>query len=99
MVRVDMKREKKLTKKERQAVAGRGVAGRAAPSEHQHIHCVTCGRPIEPSEFESPSTAMILTCAHGSQFASCIGCQIPGQKLLDEHDRTGQPVKAAAAWH
>jgi hypothetical protein len=96
-----MKREKKLTKRERQAIAGKGTAGRKAAGGggDQHIHCVSCGRHIEPTEFDAPATATILSCAHGSQFAACIGCQIPGQKLLDEHDKTGQPVKAASAWH
>jgi hypothetical protein len=95
-----MKREKKLTKKERQAMSGKGPAGANAGGGHQHIHCVSCGRHIEPSEFDGPmATAAIIACAHGSQFAACLGCQVPAQKLLDEHDRTGQPVKAASAWH
>ena len=33
-------------------------------------------------------------CQEGS--AACVE---PGQRLLDEHDRTGQPVKTANAWH
>ena len=96
-----MKREKKLTKKERQAIAGKGPAGARATAGDggQHIHCVACGRHLDESEFDAPATATFVQCLHGSQFASCLGCQIPSQKLLDEHDRTGQPVKAASAWH
>ena len=97
-----MKREKKLTKKERQAITGKGPSGARATGGgggDQHIHCVACGRHLDPQEFDSPATATFLQCQHGSQFAACLGCQIPGQKLLDEHDRTGQPVRAASAWH
>jgi hypothetical protein len=96
-----MKREKKLTKKERQAITGKGPAGapRGAGGGDQHIHCVACGRHLDPHEFDEPACATFVRCAHGSQFACCLGCTAPAQKLLDEHDRTGQPVKAAGAWH
>jgi hypothetical protein len=95
-----MKREKKLTKKERQALKGKGPAGaQAGGGDHQHIHCVSCGRHINAEEFDPPATAKIITCQHGSNFASCTGCVDKSQALLDEHDRTGQPVKAAGAWH
>lgn len=96
-----MKREKKLTKKERQALKGKGPAGAkgASGGENQHIHCVACGRHLDPQEFDEPATALVVTCQHGSNFAACLGCKAPAQALLDEHDRTGQPVKAAAAWH
>lgn len=98
-----MKREKKLTKKERQAITGKGPAGvRGAGGGgggDQHIHCVACGRHLDEAEFDSPATAIFVACQHGSQFAACLGCQIPAQKILDEHDRTGQPVKSASAWH
>ncbi|MBI2393420.1 MAG: hypothetical protein HYV09_27800 [Deltaproteobacteria bacterium] len=94
-----MKREKKLTKKERQAITGKGPAGGRAAAGGQHIHCVACGRHLDPHEFDPPASATFVQCAHGSQFAACLGCQIPAQKLLDEHDRTGQPVKSASAWH
>jgi hypothetical protein len=93
-----MKREKKLTKKERKAASGKGPAGAKATGD-QHIHCVACGRHIDAGEFDDPATATVVRCAHGSTFASCLGCTIPAQKLLDEHDRTGQPVKIASAWH
>jgi hypothetical protein len=42
---------------------------------------------------------MALTCQHGSQFPSCTNCALTSQRLLDEHDRSGQPVKTAGAWH
>jgi hypothetical protein len=88
-----MKREKRLTKKERKAEAGHS-------HEHQHIHCISCGRHIDPHEFSaSPPSAHILACQHGSKFPSCAACTAASQKLLDEHDRTGQPVKTAGAWH
>jgi ribosomal protein S26 len=93
-----MKRQKKLTKKERKALEpGRrsGLQGQA-----QHIHCIACGRHIEPGEFSStPASAVYVTCDHGSRFASCISCAIQAESLVAEHDRSGQPVKTAAAWH
>lgn len=101
-----MKREKKLTKKERQALSGKGPTGAKGPGgggggggENQHIHCVGCGRHLDPNEFDPPATATLVKCAHGSTFASCTGCTTKSQALLDEHDRTGQPVKAASVWH
>ena len=91
-----MKREKRLTKRERKAAGGE--AGHQ--HEHGHIHCIACGRHIEPSEFsDSPPTARILACQHGSKFPSCADCVERGQAILDEHDRTNKPVKAAEAWH
>ncbi len=92
-----MKREKKLTKRERKALKG------PRPQAHestQHIHCVACGRHLDPHEFEpAAGTATVLRCRHGSQFASCTECVARSQELLDTHDRTGQPVQQAAAWH
>ncbi len=92
-----MKREKRLTKRERKA-----AAGGEQPHEHDHaphIHCVACGRHLDPGEFEEPVTAKIVSCDHGSQFASCVGCETRTRALLAEHDRTGKPVKTTAAWH
>jgi len=89
-----MKREKRLTKRERKA------AEQSGHHDHQHIHCIACGRHIEPSEFSaSPSTARIIACQHGSKFPCCTACVDVGQRLLDEHDRTGKPVQTAGAWH
>ena len=88
-----MKRQKRLTKRERKAET-------EPAHDHQHIHCISCGRHIEPDEFSaSPPTAKILACQHGSKFPACAACTVAGQRLLDEHDRTGQPVKTAGAWH
>jgi len=92
-----MKRDKKLTKRERKAEKGAGPSGKAA--ETQHIHCVACGRHIDPTEFHNPATATRVPCQHKSRFASCVSCVDRTKELLAEHDRTGQPVKMAAAWH
>lgn len=89
-----MKREKRLTKRERKALDA------DHHHEQQHIHCISCGRHIEPAEFSaSPPSAKILACEHGSKFPTCAACVQASQKLLDEHDRTGQPVQTASAWH
>jgi hypothetical protein len=92
-----MKREKQLTKRERKAAKGIGPSGQ--PKEAAHIHCVACGRHIDPSEFNAPTTAARVACQHRSQFPSCVACLERTRTLLAEHDRTGQPVKTAAAWH
>jgi hypothetical protein len=93
-----MKREKRLTKREKKS---QDPTHRSGPHVRaQHIHCVACGRHIDPSEFDaSPPSATYLTCDHGSTFASCTGCTDSAEKLLQAHDATGQPVKVAAAWH
>ena len=92
-----MKREKRLTKKEKKAQKPqtRQVQG----GGEDHIHCVACGRHIEPNEFDDPATATVVACAHKSQFPSCVGCVSKTKALLAEHDRTGQPVKTASVWH
>ena len=92
-----MKREKKLTKRERKAEKGVGPSGSKADT--QHIHCVACGRHLDPAEFHEPATATRVACAHKSSFASCVSCVPRTRELLAEHDRTGQPVKMAGAWH
>ncbi len=43
--------------------------------------------------------ALMLRCLHGSTFPSCKGCQARSTELLAEHDRTGQSVRTASAWH
>ena len=92
-----MKREKRLTKREKKELNGGGGGGH----DHTgHIHCIACGRHIDPEEFGAASpSAMVITCQHKSQFASCIGCEVSAKYLVDEHDRTNKPVKKAAAWH
>lgn len=89
-----MKRQKRLTKRERKALDA------DHHHDHQHIHCISCGRHIDPGEFSaSPPSAKILACQHGSKFPTCAACVNESQRLLDEHDRTGQPVQSASAWH
>ena len=90
-----MKRQKRLTRRERKAVAGNATA-----QPHAHIHCVACGRHIDPAEFtRSPTSARYLRCQHGSRYASCTPCVAQAMQLLREHDRTGDPVRMAQAWH
>lgn len=93
------KREKQLTRRERQALFGKGPSG--TPQKNaQHIHCIACGRHIDPRELKtSPPGALYISCAHGSRFATCSGCQSASQARLDEHDRSGQPPRIAQAWH
>jgi hypothetical protein len=93
-----MKREKRLTKAEKKAL--KGVVRPAQPAASQHIHCIACGRHLDPHEFDGPNaTAKVLYCQHGSGFPSCVVCTAVSQTMLDEHDRNNQPVKPAAAWH
>jgi hypothetical protein len=95
-----MKRPKTLTKRERKALApARAPQQGSAAKQGQHIHCIACGRHIEPSEFNAPATATRVTCQHRSTFAACVGCVDTAKALLAEHDRTGQPVRTASAWH
>jgi hypothetical protein len=92
-----MKREKRLTKREKKEATGGGAAGH----QHQgHIHCIACGRHIEPGEFSlAPPSAVVITCEHKSQFPSCANCEVTARYLVAEHDRTGKPVNTAAAYH
>jgi len=91
-----MKRAKQLTKRERKALAPPRPGGTATP---QHIHCIACGRHIDPAEFEAPASATMLRCDHGSRFPSCVACEDSARALLVEHDRSGKNVQAANAWH
>jgi NAD-dependent SIR2 family protein deacetylase len=92
-----MKREKRLTKRERKALN--------APTHHHHhheeahIHCIACGRHLDAEEFEEPVRAKWIRCNHGSEFPSCVGCEASSRVLIEAHDRSNQPVKSAAAWH
>jgi hypothetical protein len=94
-----VKREKRLTKREQKALkAPRPDA--AAQHEEEHIHCVACGRHLAPAEFSGAApTATRLRCQHGGTFASCVACTRRARELLATHDRTGQPVMMAEAWH
>ncbi len=91
-----MKREKQLTKRERKALKGPSPGHQ---HQHQHIHCVACGRHLDEAEFDPPATAVLLRCAHSTQWPSCTGCVQRARELLATHDRTNQPVAAAEAWH
>ena len=88
------KREKKATAPPRPQATAKQQGG-----DEQHIHCVACGRHLDPSQFEVPTTATVLQCEHKSSFAACVGCADKARILLAEHDKSGQPVKVAAAWH
>ena len=95
-----MKREKKLTKKERKAIDPRTqVETGGGHHHHQHIHCTSCGKHLDAVQFTGQATATWVTCDHGSRFASCTGCLEQTRVLLAEHDRTGEPVRQASAWH
>ena len=91
-----MKRAKRLTKRERKALAPPRPGGAVTD---QHLHCVACGRHIDSSELQAPVSAMMLRCNHGSRFPACVACEAPAKALLAEHDRTGKNVQAANAWH
>ncbi len=94
-----MKRQKRLTKREQKALKG-PRPGAQAHDHEQHIHCVACGRHLDPDEFEAkPPTATELSCRHNGRFPSCVSCSARTRELLEIHDRTGQPVQQAAAWH
>ncbi|MEQ9322543.1 MAG: hypothetical protein RIF41_25475 [Polyangiaceae bacterium] len=89
------KTPKRLTKRQRKALEGKGKSGAAA-----HIHCVACGAHLHEHQFTGrPSSARWVRCQHGSTYASCVGCVTETKRRLDEHDRTGHPVQTAAAWH
>jgi len=90
-----MKREKRLTKREKKEQSGGGGHNHA-----QHIHCIACGRHIDPTEFSlAPPSALVITCEHKSQFPACANCEVTARYLVAEHDRTGKPVNTAAAYH
>lgn len=94
-----MKRKPQLTKRERKAMNPNPRPAQAQGHDHQHIHCIACGKHLDPSEFEAPATATTITCDHGSTFAACTMHVPQAQALIAEHDRTGQPVRTAQAWH
>jgi hypothetical protein len=94
-----MQREKRLSKRERRALDPAQSSQQAA-GHAQHIHCISCGRHLEPSEFQGPNpTAVSLQCDHKSTFPACRDCQVNARYLISEHDRTGKPVAVAEAWH
>lgn len=90
------KTPKRLTKRQRKELEGKGPSGH----QEQHIHCVACGRHIDGGEFTgTPASARWVRCDHGSRFASCEGCVDETKRRLAEHDRSGKPVQMAGAWH
>ncbi len=99
-----MKREKRLTKKEQKSLGLRSTQTQEAPHAHahghEHIHCTACGKHLDAHQFDSePPSATWLKCDHGSDFASCVACTEQTRALLVEHDKTGNPVRQANAWH
>lgn len=118
---MSFKREKRLTKKERQETFGKGPSGvprmTGGPSSDgfsdpqlspgSHIHCVACGRHLDTvGEARARKASGVgstlwatVRCAHGSPFQACMTCVDAARGLLAEHDRTGEAVRAAAAWH
>lgn len=92
----DMKRPKQLTKRERKAL---NPARPTPAAQAQHIHCVACGVHLHAEQFDSAATATYVRCKHGSTWPACVEHILQAKQLLDEHDRTGQPVRAAAVWH
>jgi len=94
------KKAKRMTKRERKAKDRASAPSQSHSHHHHHIHCIVCGRHMNPEEFEGfLPTGRIITCDHGSQFAACAACELRGRELVAEHDRTGEPVQSAAAWH
>lgn len=99
-----MKREKRLTKKERKATQGSVSVARPQASaqhqhEHAHIHCIACGKHLEASDFGEPGGPAFYRCQHGGDFPHCAACADKAKELVDEHDRSGKPVQKAALWH
>lgn len=106
-----MKREKRITKRERKAAEGprpapvpsankaKAAAAGGQGHQHQHIHCIACGKHLDPQTFGEPNGAEFLRCEHGSDFPHCVGCADKARELVAEHDRTNKPVRKVAAWH
>jgi hypothetical protein len=119
-----MRREPRLTKRERKAIHGKGplppapgsgdaayqsnpIGARSARDPGAHLHCVACGKHLDTVGEADKRAArglqsnlwMAVRCAHGSEWVSCMGCLEKSKELLDEHDRTGEAVRSAAAWH
>jgi NAD-dependent SIR2 family protein deacetylase len=93
-----MKREKRTTKRERKAESPTPAQPQAG--QGQHIHCIACGKHLDAQEFSgATATALYLTCDHSTRFPSCAECQVTARYLIAEHDRTGNPVATAQAWH
>lgn len=101
-----MKREKRLTRKQRKQQAPTQAAIRPAPArqhshqhDHGHIHCIACGKHLDPDVFGEPDGADFLRCDHGSDFPHCVACLDKARALVAEHDANDTPVTKAPAWH
>lgn len=102
-----MKREKRLTKRETKALtraatpASRAAAGTGGGGhDHaKHIHCIACGKHLDPDMFGEANGAAFTRCDHGSDFPHCVACATQAKALIVEHDLSGKPVKTASAWH
>jgi len=101
-----MKREKRLTKREAKALnraaspaAGARTQGAAGHDHAKHIHCISCGKHLDPNMFGEPEGASFTRCDHGTDFPHCVACADKAKALIVEHDRSGKPVQTAAAWH
>ena len=94
-----MKREKRLTKKERKAQDPSPAQAGGGQNHQGHIHCIACGKHLDAQLFGEPDGAEFIRCEHGSDFPSCIGCHDRSKSLIAEHDRTNKPVQKVAAWH
>jgi ribosomal protein L32 len=94
-----MKREKRLTKKERKAQAPAQAQASGGHQHQGHIHCIACGKHLDAEMFGEADGAEFIRCDHGSDFPSCIGCHAKSKALIAEHDKTNKPVQKAAAWH
>ena len=90
-----MQRTKRLTKRERKE-----QSPGPRPQTNAHIHCIACGRHLDPQEFgAAPPTAKYLICDHQARFPACADCDVVARAVIAEHDRTGKPIQQAAAWH
>ncbi len=97
-----MKREKRLTKREMKALqrsTGQAVVPTTAGQHEKHIHCIACGRHLDPDIFGEPDGASFTRCDHGTEFPHCNACVDKAKVLIVEHDGSGKPVQTAAAWH
>lgn len=85
-----MKRARKLTKRERQAME-RGVM---PPEDPSVVTCVVCDRAMGEKDFADGTRGIVIVCGHGSRYAACAGCDVEAQHMVDRHDRTGRPVRS-----
>ncbi|HEY6879139.1 MAG TPA: hypothetical protein VI299_14030 [Polyangiales bacterium] len=81
------------------ASGGATGAASAHRHEHAHIHCIACGKHLDPNAFGDPGGPAFYRCQHGSDFPHCAEHAARAKELVDEHDRSGKPVQQAAAWH